>query len=437
MNNNQESFIHTFFKLESSGGIVLLFAAVLAFVCANTPLQSYYALFVDIPVEIRIGDFEIAKPLLLWINDGLMALFFFFITLELKREILQGELTDKRNIILPALGAIGGMVVPALIYTFFNAADPVAMKGWAVPAVTSLPFSLAILSLLGKRVPTGIKVFLTSLAIFTDIGAIILIGLLYTASISVLSLVVVACCIVFLVWLNRLNPEAKSPYLLIGIVMWVAMLKSGVHATLAGVILALFIPMVSKQDANRSPLKNIINDMHCTVALFVLPIFAFANAGINVSGIGLDYVLHDVPLGIALGLFVGKQAGIFGICWLAIQCKLAELPKGMSWKTLYGTAALGGIGFTMSLFVGSLAFEETGVDITFDERLGIILGSVASGLVGYMVLRMCLPSSVAQTTVCTTGGSTEEMEEIDTCGTGVVREVSIKERLERSEMIRA
>lgn len=417
MNKNQESFLQTFFKLESSGGIVLLVAAVLAFVCANTPLQSYYALFLDIPVEIRIGDFEIAKPLLLWINDGLMALFFFFITLELKREILDGELADKRNIILPGLGAVGGMIVPALIYIFFNADDPVAMKGWAVPAVTSLPFSLAILSLLGKRVPTGIKVFLTSLAIFTDIGAIILIALLYTASISVLSLVVVACCIVFLVWLNRRNPEAKSPYILIGIVMWVAMLKSGVHATLAGVILALFIPMVSKQDANRSPLKTIINDLHCLVALFVLPVFAFANAGINVSGIGLNHVLHDIPLGIALGLFVGKQIGIFGICWLAVQCKLAALPSGMSWKTLYGTAVLGGIGFTMSLFVGSLAFEETGVDITFDERLGIILGSLASGLVGYMVLRSCLPAvqitETVASTACTAGGSTEEMKKME------------------------
>jgi NhaA family Na+:H+ antiporter len=429
MNKNQESLIHTFFKLESSGGIVLLFSAVLAFICANTPLQSYYALFLDIPVEIRIGDFEIAKPLLLWINDGLMALFFFFITLELKKEILDGELADKRNIILPALGAIGGMIIPALIYAFFNATDPIAMKGWAVPAVTSLPFSLAILSLLGNRVPTGIKVFLTSLAIFTDIGAIILIGLLYTASISVFSLVVVALCIFILAWLNKRNPEAKSPYILIGIVMWVAMLKSGVHATLAGVILALFIPMVSKVNPNCSPLKSIANDMHCVVAFFVLPIFAFTNAGINFSGIGLDYVLHDVPLGIALGLFVGKQIGIFGICWLAVQCKLTELPKGMSWKTLYGTSALGGIGFTMSLFVGSLAFEETGVDITFDERLGIILGSVASGLVGYMVLRSCLPAvQITETTACTAGGSTEEMEDIDTCRTGVVREMSIKER---------
>ncbi|MCI5208947.1 MAG: Na+/H+ antiporter NhaA [Candidatus Electrothrix sp. ATG2] len=415
MKSNQETFIYSFFKLESSGGIVLLFAAVLAFICANTQLQSYNALFLEIPVEIRVGGFEIAKPLLLWINDGLMALFFFFITLELKREILEGELADRRNIILPALGAIGGMVVPALIYTFFNATDPVAMKGWAVPAVTSLPFSLAILSLLGERVSTGIKVFLTSLAIFTDIGAIILIAFLYTASISVLSLVVVACCIVFLVWLNRRNPEEKSPYILAGIIMWVAMLKSGVHATLAGVVLALFIPMVSKHEANVSPLKNIADDLHCLVAFFVLPVFAFANAGINISGIGPDYLLHDVPLGIALGLFIGKQVGIFGSCWFAVQCRLTSLPEGMSWKTLYGTAALGGIGFTMSLFVGSLAFEETGIDITFDERLGIILGSLASGLVGYLVLRMYLPSSVQSIT----HAAEESAEEVNICETNL------------------
>ncbi|MCI5208692.1 MAG: Na+/H+ antiporter NhaA, partial [Candidatus Electrothrix sp. ATG2] len=320
-------------------------------------------------------------------------------------------------------GAIGGMVVPALIYTFFNAADPVAMKGWAVPAVTSLPFSLAILSLLGKRVSTGIKVFLTSLAIFTDIGAIILIAFLYTASISMLSLVVVACCIVFLVWLNRLNPETNSLYILVGIIMWVAMLKSGVHATLAGVVLALFIPMASKHDVDVSPLKNIADDLHSVVAFFVLPVFAFANAGINISGIGPDYLLHDVPLGIALGLFIGKQVGIFGFCWLAVRSKLTVLPVGMSWKILYGTAALGGIGFTMSLFVGSLAFEETGVDITFDERLGIIVGSLASGLVGYLVLCMCLPSS-AQTITHAAGESTEE---IAPCGTDLAAHGKSKE----------
>lgn len=393
MSNTQESFISRFFKLESSGGIILMFVAVLALVFANTPLQSYYALFLDTPVEIRIGAFEIAKPLLLWINDGLMAIFFFLIGLELKRELLEGELSDKRNIILPGIGAIGGMAVPALIYTYYNITDPMAMKGWAIPAATDIAFALGVLSLLGSRVPVSIKVFLTSLAIFDDVGAILIIAVFYTAKISLTSLVVVAFCITVLAWLNRRNPESTSLYIAIGVVMWVAMLKSGVHATLAGVILAMFIPIKSKTNTNYSPLKSMEHDLHPVVAFIVLPIFAFANAGINISGVGTEQLFHSVPLGIALGLFVGKQVGVFGFCWLAIKLKLTVLPNRMSWSALYGTAALCGIGFTMSLFIGSLAFEETGVNLIFDERLGILLGSLVSGLVGYIVLRVRLRSN--------------------------------------------
>ena len=393
MSNTQESFISSFFKLESAGGIILMFSAVLALVFANTPLQSYYALLLDIPVEIRIGAFEIAKPLLLWINDGLMAIFFFLIGLELKRELIEGELSDKRNIILPGVGAIGGMVVPASIYIYFNTSDSTAMAGWAIPAATDIAFALGILSLLGSRVPTTIKIFLTSLAIFDDIGAILIIAVFYTAKISLTALIVVACCIPVLVILNKRNTESKSLYVMIGVVMWIAMLKSGVHATLAGVILAMFIPMKSKTNIGYSPLKDMEHDLHSVVAFFVLPIFAFANAGISFAGVGTEQLLHSVPLGIALGLFVGKQAGIFGLCWLAIKLKLTSLPNGMSWSSLYGTAALCGIGFTMSLFIGSLAFEETGINLIFDERLGIILGSLASGFVGYMVLRVSLRSN--------------------------------------------
>ena len=246
MNKSKESFIKRFLKLEASGGIVLMLAAVLALVLANSPLKTYYTLLIDTPVEVRIGALEIAKPLLLWINDGLMAVFFFLVGLELKRELIEGELSNKRNIILPGVGAIGGMLVPALIYTYFNAGDATAMKGWAIPAATDIAFALGILSLLGSRVPTSIKIFLTSLAIFDDIGAIIIIALFYTEKISILALIVVACCIPILAIMNRRNVESKSVYLMIGIVMWVAMLKSGVHATLAGVILAMFIPMKSK-----------------------------------------------------------------------------------------------------------------------------------------------------------------------------------------------
>ncbi len=390
MNNSQESFLSWFFKLESAGGIFLFIAAVIAIVLANSPLQLYYALLIDTPVEVKIGALEIAKPLLLWINDGLMAIFFFLVGLELKRELIEGELSDKKNIILPAIGAIGGMVIPALIYLYFNSDDPTAIKGWAIPAATDIAFALGVLSLLGSRVPTSLKIFLTSLAIFDDIGAILIIAAFYTAKISVTALIVVACCILILTFLNIRRIESKSIYILFGVVMWVAMLKSGIHATLAGVILAMFIPMRSAVNEHYSPLKSIEHGLHPVVAFFILPIFAFANAGINFTGVGAEQVLHDVSIGIALGLFIGKQLGVFGLCWIAIKLKLTNLPKGMSWSSLYGTAALCGVGFTMSLFIGSLAFEETKVNVLFDERLGIILGSLASGFVGYLVLRASL-----------------------------------------------
>jgi len=390
MNNTQESFISSFFRLESAGGILLIVAAVLAVILANTPLQSYYALLLDTPVEVRVGALEIAKPLLLWINDGLMAVFFFLVGLELKREVIEGELSDKRNIILPGVGALGGMAIPALIYTGFNNGDAIAMKGWAIPAATDIAFALGILSLLGSRVPASIKIFLTSLAIFDDIGAIIIIAVFYTAKISGSALVVVACCIPVLVYLNRRNADSKSLYMLVGVIMWVAMLKSGVHATLAGVILAMFVPMQSESEGGQSPLKSMEQDLHSVVAFFVLPVFAFANAGITLAGVGVEQALHPVPAGIALGLFVGKQVGIFGFCWAAIKFNVTRLPADMSWGSLYGTAALCGVGFTMSLFIGSLAFEETNVNLLFDERLGIIFGSLISGCAGYVILRATL-----------------------------------------------
>ena len=390
----RNAFIIEFFKQESAGGIMLMMAAVLALLLANTPLQPFYKSLLNTPVEVRFGSLEIAKPLLLWINDGLMAVFFFLVGLELKRELAEGELSNRRNIILPGVGAIGGMLIPALIYFFFNNGDPVAMKGWAIPAATDIAFALGILSLLGSRVPTGIKIFLTSLAIFDDIGAILIIAIFYTAKISIPALIVAACCIPILYILNRRGVESKAVYLLIGIIMWVAMLKSGVHATLAGVIVAMFVPMRSKKDPDQSPLKILEHDLHPLVAFFILPVFAFANAGIRLIDIGIDQVFHPVPLGIALGLFIGKQAGIFSLCWLFIKLKLTNLPTGVSWASLYGTAALCGVGFTMSLFIGSLAFEETGVNLLFDERLGIILGSLISGITGYFILRSSLRGKV-------------------------------------------
>ncbi len=390
MNTIDNSYMKQFLKLESAGGILLFLSAILAIVCANTALVSYYELFLSTPVEIRIGALHIAKPLLLWINDGLMAVFFFLVGLELKRELIEGELADKRNIILPGVGAIGGMAVPALVYVYFNHDDPIAVQGWAIPAATDIAFALGVLTLLGSRVPVALKVFLTSLAIFDDIGAILIIAFFYTSKISLTALIVVGLCIPVLTWLNKRNVVSYSPYILIGIIMWVATLKSGVHATLAGVVLAMFIPMRSKADPSFSPVKELEHDLHSVVAFFVLPVFAFANAGLNLTGVGFEQLTHDVPVGIALGLFVGKQVGIFGLCFLAIKFGLAQLPKGMNMISLYGTAALCGIGFTMSLFIGGLAFEETGVNLLFDERLGIIVGSLASGILGYLLLKVGL-----------------------------------------------
>ncbi len=381
-----------FLKQESAGGIVLVFAAVLAMVIANSPLYSYYALLLDTPVIIIVGALEIAKPLLLWVNDGLMAVFFLLVGLELKREMLEGELADKKNIVLPGLGAIGGMLVPALVYMYFNRHDPVGMQGWAIPAATDIAFALGILSLLGPRVPVSLKIFLTSLAIFDDIGAILIIAAFYTSKISTTALIVAAACIAVLYTFNRRGVVDKGLYVVVGVVMWIALLKSGVHATLSGVILAMFIPLKTRVERGVSPLKSMEHDLHSTVAFVILPVFAFCNAGINLHGVGLEQVLHDIPLGIALGLFVGKQVGVFGFCWLGIKLKLTELPKAMSLLSLYGTAALCGIGFTMSLFIASLAFEQTGVDMSFDERLGIIIGSLASGIVGYLILRKSLPA---------------------------------------------
>lgn len=367
-------------------------AAFLAILLANSPFYSLYKMLIDTPVSIKIGALEIAKPLLLWVNDGLMAIFFFLVGIELKREILEGELSNIRKIVLPGLGAVGGMVGPAAIYIILNIDDPIALKGWAIPAATDIAFALGLLSLLGPKVPASLKAFLTSLAIFDDIGAILIIAFFYTSKISFIALIIAAVCILILFLFNKGSVVNKSLYIAVGVVMWVAMLKSGVHATLAGIILAMFIPMYSPVDPGRSPLKSMEHDLHPAVTFFILPTFAFCNAGINIEGLGMEQFLHQIPLGIALGLFIGKQLGVFSFCWMGIKLRFAELPKEISWVSLYGTGMLCGIGFTMSLFIASLAFEETGVNLMFDERLGIILGSLASGILGYSILRMSLGS---------------------------------------------
>lgn len=387
MKDLETSFVVSFFKLESASGIVLIISALAAIILANSPLNGYYTLLIETLVVIKIGTFEIAKPLLLWVNDGLMAVFFFMIGLELKREFIEGELSDKKNITLPALGAIGGMVVPAAIYLLFNHEDPMAAKGWAIPAATDIAFAMGVLALLGPRIPTSLKIFLMSLAIFDDVGAILIIAFFYTSKISALALAVALVCISVLFLLSRGGYFGKSLFILIGVVMWVALLKSGVHATLAGIILALFIPIKSPDNPDISPLKNLEHDIHTSVAFVIVPVFAFCNSGIDLHGKGLEDLGHDVSIGIFLALFLGKQIGVFLACWLGVTLRYTRLPDDVSFSQLYGAAVLTGIGFTMSLFIGSLAFEETGVNLNFDERLGIILGSFTSGTLGYYVLR--------------------------------------------------
>lgn len=390
---DEASFLKRFLKRESAGGILLIFAAILAIVLANTPLADYYALLIETPVEIRVGGLEIAKPLLLWVNDGLMALFFLLVGLELKREFLEGSLSRPRDIVLPLAGALGGMAFPALIYIALNQGDATALKGWATPTATDIAFALGILSLLGSRVPISLKVFLTSLAIFDDIGAILIIAVFYSKEIAMSSLAISLACVVILFLLNRRGVADESPYLLVGAVMWVALLKSGVHATLAGVLLAMFIPNKDRRAGGPSPLKTLEHDLHAAVAFVILPVFAFCNAGVDFRGLGIGDLLHGVSLGLAAGLFFGNQIGVFLLCWLSIRLGIGSMPKGVTWGSLYGTACLCGIGFTMSLFIGSLAFEESGVDRMVDERLGIIVGSVASGLLGVAILRRTLPKA--------------------------------------------
>ncbi len=382
--------IRNFLKMESASGVLLIIAALIALVLANSQFSGLYRALLNIPVHIRVGALEIAKPLFLWINDGLMAVFFFLIGLELKREFVEGELSDPQKIILPALGAIGGMAVPAAIYILVNQGDPLAISGWAIPAATDIAFALGILALLGSRVPRPLKVFLVSLAIFDDIGAIIIIGLFYSADLSTTALGSALACIIVLALLNWRGAVHISVYILVGLIMWVSVLKSGVHATLAGVILAAFIPMTKDPDTDQSPLHSLEHDLHGSVSYVILPVFAFVNAGVSIQTMTLEQILGSVPVGIALGLIIGKQLGVFGLCWLGIKLGIAKLPDKVDWLMLYGVSILCGIGFTMSLFIGSLAFEDANSPYLYQDRIGILMGSFVSAVLGYFVLRFAL-----------------------------------------------
>lgn len=383
--------ISEFLRLESASGILLLLAMVIAMGLSNSPLSSLYTHFLQIPVVVQFGALEINKPLLLWINDGLMAVFFFLVGLELKREILEGELSNPAQIALPLAGAIGGMAIPAAIYAYMNMNDAIALQGWAIPAATDIAFALGILMLLGKRVPTSLKIFLMTLAVFDDVGAIVVIAIFYTSDLSVLSLSVAGVALFVLVLMNRLGVTRIAAFIIVGLIMWVSVLKSGVHATLAGVLLAAMIPLKVKNGSDYSPLRRMEADLHPTVAFFILPLFAFANTGLDFSKFTVESITHPVPLGVALGLFFGKQIGVFIFSWLAIKSRIATKPNDVSWFALYGIAILCGIGFTMSLFIGSLAFEHGGLPATIDERVGILLGSFISAIGGYIVLHYALP----------------------------------------------
>jgi NhaA family Na+:H+ antiporter len=373
--------------LEAASGLLLIAAAVLALIINNSPLSWLYNGLLDTPVVAQVGALKIAKPLLLWINDGLMALFFLLIGLEVKREVLDGQLARPSQIVLPGAAAIGGMVVPALIYWFLNRDNPAALSGWAIPTATDIAFALGVLALLGKRVPVSLKLFLMTLAIIDDLGAIIIIAIFYSGALSTVSLALAAACIAALIGMNRLGVAKLGPYMIIGLILWVCVLKSGVHATLAGVTLAFCIPLRTK-NAEPSPLLTLEHALHPWVAYGILPLFAFANAGLSLSGVTVDSFTHDVPMGIAVGLLLGKTVGVFGLTWLAVKIGIAALPQGANWGQILGVAILCGIGFTMSLFVGSLAFEPGVSDYAGMDRMGILTGSILAALIGYAVTAM-------------------------------------------------
>jgi len=379
-------FLEEFIKKETSAGILLIFVTIMALLLSNSPLAGFYESFLHIPIEIRIGSLHIDKHLYHWVNDGLMAVFFLLIGLEVKREVFEGQLSSWSQAALPGIAAIGGMLVPALFYIAFNYNDATALKGWAIPTATDIAFALGVLSLLGKRVPVSLKIFLMALAIIDDLGAIVIIALFYTADLSTLAISVAAASLVILIIMNRLGVTRKAAYILIGTVLWVSVLKSGVHATLAGVALAFTIPLGLKKNGVEVNLsKSLEHDLHYWVAFFILPVFAFVNAGIDIRGISLPSMTNSVPLGIALGLFLGKQIGVFSFSWIAIKSGFASLPKGSNWMQLYGVSILTGIGFTMSLFIGSLAFPSDQA-YQYTDKLAILVGSFAAGIIGYLVL---------------------------------------------------
>ena len=380
-----------FLQKESAGGIVLIFAALLALAVANSPLLADYSALLDTGVVVGIGSFIIDKPLLLWINDGLMAVFFFLVGLEVKREILEGQLSSWDKASLPLIAAIGGMAIPALIFLSLNAGSPATINGWAIPAATDIAFALGILSLLGPRVPVALKALLLAIAVIDDIGAIAIIAVFYSGELDTGMLGAAAIVFVAMLAIGRARVQSTIPYVLLAILMWAFVLKSGVHATLAGVAAAMTVPLDVKSD--HGPLERMEHALHPWVAFLVIPIFGFANAGVTLFGLSPSALFEPLPLGIALGLLVGKQVGIFGFAFAAVKLKLASLPAGVSWAQLHAMSLLAAIGFTMSLFIGNLAFADPAqIDAV---KIGVLAGSTVAALAGYFLLNRALPREAA------------------------------------------
>jgi len=373
-----------FFKLEAASGLVLLFAAIIALIISNSDLSSLYFLTLNKYLFIGINDFELKLSIIHWINDALMAIFFFFVTLEIKREFLQGELSNTKQALLPIIAAVGGMLIPALIYIFINIENPETLNGWAIPSATDIAFSLGVLSLLGSRVPLSLKVFLTALAIIDDLGAIIIIALFYSGDLNIKYLLLMLFAFVVLLILNKFNIKKFIPYLIVGLFMWDFTHQSGIHATISGVLLAITIPH-RKKNKDFSLLIKIEHSISPYVAFGIMPLFAFANAGVSLEGLSLSSLFKQVPLGILLGLFIGKQLGVFLFSYVSIKLKLAQMPNNSNWYNLYGVGILTGIGFTMSLFIGNLAFVENAQYIE-GVKIGVLTGSLLSTLTGYLLL---------------------------------------------------
>jgi len=373
-----------FFKLEAASGLVLLISAILALIISNSDLSSIYFETLNKYLFIGINNFGLKLSVLHWINDALMAIFFFFVTLEIKREFLQGELSNIKQALLPIIAAVGGMVVPALFYVIINFGDPETISGWAIPSATDIAFSLGVLSLLGKRVPLSLKVFLTALAIIDDLGAILIIALFYSGDLNVMYLSLMLFAFIILLVINKFNIKVFFPYLLIGLLLWDFTHNSGIHATIAGVLLAMTIPH-RKKEKDFSLLIKIEHAISPYVAFGIMPLFAFANAGVSLEGLSFSSLLDKVPLGIVLGLFVGKQLGVFVFSYVSIKLKIAEMPGNSSWYNFYGVGILTGIGFTMSLFVGNLAFIEN-AQYMDGVKIGVLTGSLLSTLAGYFLI---------------------------------------------------